>query len=227
MTYPTSYNKYKTNIIALNQDKEKNEYFLELLIKKNNDNFINDYYISQEYYDNGVACLPILKKESVVNSDKYYKLISWYKWNGKYNEEVNFNLEKEIFYSLSDNLQILIPDKLKTKITVDRTLENNKNTYTFNYNGFDKIPKELKELNTSAKLFSISILTDASLETAQKSSVSGTASEGYIYYSGERSYIIKILNEDLAKALGVDLVKIFSDKEQLKNIIIEDYKISS
>lgn len=146
----TKDNSYFTQILYI-----KDEY-LKKAFKDDDKRLMKSYYIPvQDINNDKIIEIPIVN--STLNESTYTSKssanISWYRWNGKSNDESDILFTIQIYYNYEYNYKFLIPNNLVNKINVeqDYSLDNNA-LFKFYYNDSDtKSYKNIFTIATSPK----------------------------------------------------------------------------
>ena len=123
---PTIYNKYKTQIIIFEEGKLK---------KALNDIYtIKPYYIpSQDFNNDKVIEIPI----GYIAGNNYNKNeasnVSWYRWNGKFDDDSEIVFTSEIYYNYKYNFKFLLPNNIAKKLEVTQKNDNKDTLFKFSY----------------------------------------------------------------------------------------------
>ncbi|MEF9990578.1 MAG: hypothetical protein RRZ84_03940 [Romboutsia sp.] len=140
---PTSKeNNYMTQILYMENNKLHkafNEYDLNLM---------KAYYIPVEDINNDkVIDIPIVNGNGHAYTSKKSANISWYKWNGKKEEQSSGLLFiSQVYYNYQYNYKLLIPNNLVNKINIETGESSDHISFNFNY--YDSITTQPKNLFT-------------------------------------------------------------------------------
>jgi len=146
----TKDNSYFTQILYI---KDKS---LQKAFKDDDKRLMKSYYIPvQDINNDKIIEIPIVN--STLNESTYTSKssanISWYRWNGKSNNESDILFTIQIYYNYEYNYKFLIPNNLVNKINVeqDYSLDNNP-LFKFYYNDSNtKSYKNIFTITTSPK----------------------------------------------------------------------------
>lgn len=148
---PTIYNEYKTQIVLFDNG--------ELKKALNDFNTTKSYYIpSQDFNNDKVIEIPI----GYITGNNYNKNeasnVSWYRWNGKFDDDSEIVFVSEIYYNYKYNFKFLLPNNIAKKLDVTQDIENKDISFKFSY--YDE-SKNLKDL------FSISVISKKSIDESK------------------------------------------------------------
>lgn len=148
---PTIYNEYKTQIVLFDNGE----------LKK----VLNDFYTTKSYYipsqdfnNDKVIEIPI----GYIMGNNYNKNeasnVSWYRWNGKFDDDSEIVFVSEIYYNYKYNFKFLLPNNIAKKLDVTQDIENKDTLFKFSY--YD-------ELSNLKDLFSISVISKKSIDESK------------------------------------------------------------
>lgn len=148
---PTIYNEYKTQIVLFDNGELKKA--------------LNDFYTTKSYYipsqdfnNDKVIEIPI----GYITGNNYNKNeasnVSWYRWNGKFDDDSEIVFVSEIYYNYKYNFKFLLPNNIAKKLDVTQDIENKDTLFKFSY--YDEL-KNLKDL------FSISVISKKSIDESK------------------------------------------------------------
>lgn len=148
---PTIYNEYKTQIVLFDNGELKKA--------------LNDFYTTKSYYipsqdfnNDKVIEIPI----GYIMGNNYNKNeasnVSWYRWNGKFDDDSEIVFVSEIYYNYKYNFKFLLPNNIAKKLNVTQDIENKDTLFKFSY--YD-------ELNNLKDLFSISVISKKSIDESK------------------------------------------------------------
>lgn len=142
----TKDNSYFTQILYLENNALKKAF------KDDDKRLMKSYYIPSEDINNDkIIEIPIVNttlNESIYTS-KSSANISWYRWNGKSNNDSNILFTIQIYYNYEYNYKFLIPNNLANKINVEQDYNADNNVvFKFYYN--DSETKSYKNIFTIA-----------------------------------------------------------------------------
>ena len=148
---PTIYNEYKTQIVLFDNGELKKA--------------LNDFYTTKSYYipsqdfnNDKVIEIPI----GYITGNNYNKNeasnVSWYRWNGKFDDDSEIVFVSEIYYNYKYNFKFLLPNNIAKKLDVTQDIENKDTLFKFSY--YD-------ELNNLKDLFSISVISKKSIDESK------------------------------------------------------------
>lgn len=148
---PTIYNEYKTQIVLFDNGELKKA--------------LNDFYTTKSYYipsqdfnNDKVIEIPI----GYIVGNNYNKNeasnVSWYRWNGKFDDDSEIVFVSEIYYNYKYNFKFLLPNNIAKKLDVTQDIESKDTVFKFSY--YDEL-KNLKEL------FSISVTSKKAIDESK------------------------------------------------------------
>ncbi|MBO3443988.1 hypothetical protein [Clostridium sp. CCUG 7971] len=139
-----------------------NNYMTQILYMENNNlkkafsdyekNIMKPYYIPVADIDKDkdkVIDIPIVKGSGKTYTAKNSATVTWYKWNGKSEENSGLVFIGQRYYNYQYNYQLLIPNKLVNKLFVREDYPSDGPVFYFEYYDTDK--------NKPVKLFTISL----------------------------------------------------------------------
>ena len=104
-------NNYRTQILYTKDKK------LEKVFKDDDKNLMKPYYIAVEDINKDkVLEIPIVAGSSSIYTLQSSSTVSWYRWNGKYNEDARLVFNSRIYYNYKYNFKLDIPNNLVNKI---------------------------------------------------------------------------------------------------------------
>ena len=77
--------------------------------------------------------------------------ISWYRWNGKYDEDARLVFNSRIYYNYKYNFKLYIPNNLVNKIYSEQDYQGENAIFRFYYHDLEE--------NNPKKLFTIAVST--------------------------------------------------------------------
>lgn len=172
---PTIYNEYKTQIVLFDNGELKKA--------------LNDFYTTKSYYipsqdfnNDKVIEIPI----GYITGNNYNKNeasnVSWYRWNGKFDDDSEIVFVSEIYYNYKYNFKFLLPNNIAKKLDVTQDIENKDTLFKFSY--YDEL-KNLKDL------FSISVISKKSID---ESKVMTTSNGIILNESLDNTFVLYINN---------------------------------
>ena len=149
---PTIYNEYKTQIVLFDNGELKKA--------------LNDFYTTKSYYipsqdfnNDKVIEIPI----GYITGNNYNKNeasnVSWYRWNGKFDDDSEIVFVSEIYYNYKYNFKFLLPNNIAKKLDVTQDIENKDTLFKFSY--YDSNTNQLIDL------FSISVISKKSIDESK------------------------------------------------------------
>ena len=172
---PTIYNEYKTQIVLFD-NKELKKVLNDIYTAK-------PYYIpSQDFNNDKVIEIPI----GYIMGNNYNKNeasnVSWYRWNGKFDNDSEIVFVSEVYYNYKYNFKLWLPNNIAKKLDVTQDLESKEPAFKFSY--YD-------ESNNLKDLFTISV---ASKKAIDESKVM-TASNGIILNESMDNTFLLYIND--------------------------------
>lgn len=141
---------YITQILYIENNK------LNKVFSDDNKNIVKPYYIPVEDINNDkILEIPIANGSANVYSLNSSENVSWYKWNGNYNEYANLIFISQIYYNYKYNYKLLIPDNLVGKFYIEQDYLGDHVLFKFFYRDID-----LKAKN----IFTISVVPKTGIE---------------------------------------------------------------
>lgn len=181
-------NNYITQILYVKDDK------LQKAFKEDDLNIAKPYFIPvKDINGDEIIDIPIVKGSGNTYTSRSSALISWYKWNGKQNNDSSLSLTNQIYYNYQFKFEFLIPKHLENKIYVKESYLENKVLFKFYYN--DMLNFETKQL------FTISVVSKSIIED-KKSNLS--SNEIIIGENNDYKFTIDINNIKELDTLNID-----------------------
>ncbi len=180
-------NNYRTQILYTNAKK------LEKVFKDDDKNLIKPYYIPVEDINKDqVLEIPIVAGSSSIYTLQSSSTVSWYRWNGKYNEDARLVFNSSIYYNYKYNFKLDIPNNLVNKIYSEQEYQGENTLFKFYYNdSVENKPKNIFTIIVSPKLVS-----DEGKNITNKPSI--ILSENY-----DNTFILQKNNEKLLETLNI------------------------
>ncbi len=134
-------------------------------------NLMKSYYIPVEDVNNDkVIDIPILNGSLNENTytSKSSANISWYRWNGKSDENSRLLFTIQVYYNYEYNYKLLIPNNLANKIYIEQQYSSDNTLFKFYYyDNLDSNPKNLFTIIVSSKAIvdeskNVNLVTQAS-----------------------------------------------------------------
>lgn len=182
-------NNYMTQMLYMEDNK------LKKVFSDYDRSIMKPYYIPVENIDKDkdkVIDIPIVKGSGKTYTVKNSVYVSWYKWNGKTEENSRLVFLSQIYYNYQYNFKLLIPNNLVDKLFVREDYLSDTPLFKFEYYNPEK--------NEQVKLFTISIsnkkmIDESKAITPQNSSI--------LKENEENTYILYIDNEEEMKNLKI------------------------
>lgn len=134
-------NNYRTQILYT-QDKK-----IEKVFKDDDKNLTKAYYIpAEDINKDKVLEIPIVTGSSSIYTLQYSSTVSWYRWNGKYNDDARLVFNSRIYYNYKYNFKLSIPNNLVNKIYSEQEYQGENALFKFYYH--DSIENEPKNIFT-------------------------------------------------------------------------------
>ncbi len=134
-------NNYRTQILYVENKK------LKKVFKDNDKNLMKPYYIPVEDINNdNILEIPIVTGSSSIYTLQYSSNISWYRWNGKYNEDAKLVFDRKIYYNYKYNFKLYLPNELANKIYCEQDYQGENSLFKFYYH--DLVKNEPKNIFT-------------------------------------------------------------------------------
>ena len=172
-------NNYRTQILYTKDKK------LEKVFKDDDKNLMKPYYIA-------VLEIPIVAGSSSIYTLQSSSTVSWYRWNGKYNEDARLVFNSRIYYNYKYNFKLDIPNNLVNKIYSEQEYQGENTLFKFYYH--DSVENEPKNIFTI--IVSPKPVADEGKNITNKSSM--ILAENY-----DNTFILQKNNEELLKALNI------------------------
>ena len=168
-------NNYRTQILYTKDKK------LEKVFKDDDKNLMKPYYIAVEDINKDkVLEIPIVAGSSSIYTLQSSSTVSWYRWNGKYNEDARLVFNSRIYYNLVN------------KIYSEQEYQGENTLFKFYYH--DSVENEPKNIFTI--IVSPKPVADEGKNITNKSSM--ILAENY-----DNTFILQKNNEELLKALNI------------------------
>lgn len=127
---------YITQILYVENNKLKKVF--------KNDDITKPYYIPVEDINNDkILEIPIANGSPNVYSLNSSENVSWYKWNGKYDEYANLTFINQIHYNYKYNYKLLIPNNLVGKFYIEQDYLGDNVLFKFFYRDIDSKSKHI------------------------------------------------------------------------------------
>ena len=134
-------NNYSTQILYVENKK------LKKIFKDNDKNLMKPYYIPVEDINHDkILEIPIVTGSSSIYTLQYSSNISWYRWNGKYNEDAKLVFDRKIYYNYKYNFKLYLPNELVNKIYCEQDYQGENALFKFYYH--DLVENEPKNIFT-------------------------------------------------------------------------------
>lgn len=190
-------NKYITQILYIENGN------IHKAFKDDDKSIMKAYYIPIEDINNDkVIDIPIVNGNGQVYTSKSSANVTWYNWNGKTDEQSGLVFTIQIYYNYNYNFEMLIPNSLVNKVTVQRESSTENTSYNFNY-----IDNKTLEQKT---LFTISV----AVKTIAEDSKNMVAKPGIILAeTDEHNFVLHIKDVEELKKFDITteaLVEYFS-----------------
>ncbi|WP_052356777.1 hypothetical protein [Faecalimicrobium dakarense] len=183
-------NNYMTQMLYMEDNKLKKAF------SDSDKNIMKPYYIPVENTDkdkDNVIDIPIVNGSGKIYTVKNSAYVSWYKWNGKTEENSGLVFIVQRYYNYQYNFKLLIPNNLMNKLFVKEDYLSESPLFKFYYYDTDK--------NKQVNLFTIS-LNNKKVMDENKSIV---PQNGFILNENdENTYILYIDNEAEMKKLKLN-----------------------
>lgn len=150
LSIPTTKDGYITQILCMKDNK------LTKVFDEGKEIF-NSYYIPVSGKNSdGVISFPVLNNNMIENyssaNSKSSALVSWKKWNGKFNKDADTIFISQIYYNYKNNFKFLVPNNLANKLYIQKNILGDTLYYIFYYyDKNDKEPTELFQIGISSK----------------------------------------------------------------------------
>lgn len=178
-------NNYITQILYLEDNTLKKAF------KDNDKNIMKAYYIPiEDINKDKVIDIPVVNGNGHAYSSKSSANISWYRWNGKQDEQSGLLFTSQIYYNYKYNYKLLLPNNLVDKINIQQ--ENNGENVSFNFNYYDNITMEPKNLFTISAMEKV--IADDSKNIANKTGIAlgETENHSFILYLNDLEELEKL-----------------------------------
>ena len=120
-------NNYRTQILYTKDKK------LEKVFKDDDKNLMKPYYIAVEDINKDkVLEIPIVAGSSSIYTLQSSSTVSWYRWNGKYNEDARLVFNSRIYYNYKYNFKLDIPNNLVNKIYSEQEYQGENTLFKMN-----------------------------------------------------------------------------------------------
>ena len=141
-------NNYRTQILYIKDEK------LEKVFKDDDKNLIKPYYIPVEDINKDkVLEIPIGTGSASIYTLQSSSTVSWYRWNGKYNEDARLVFNSRIYYNYKYNFKLYIPNNLVNKIYSEQDYQGENAIFRFYYHDLEENnPKNIFTIVVSPKL---------------------------------------------------------------------------
>ena len=159
-------NNYRTQILYTKDKK------LEKVFKDDDKNLMKPYYIAVEDINKDkVLEIPIVAGSSSIYTLQSSSTVSWYRWNGKYNEDARLVFNSRIYYNYKYNFKLDIPNNLVNKIYSEQEYQGENTLFKFYYHdSVENEPKNIFTISSSVvkailfnKLFILTLFNSISL----------------------------------------------------------------
>lgn len=180
-------NNYITQILYTKDKK------LKKVFEDDDKNLMKPYYIPVEDINKDkVLEIPIVGGSSSIYTLQSSSTVSWYRWNGKNNEDARLVFNSRIYYNYKCNFKLEIPNNLINKIYSEQEYQGENILFKFYYN--DLVENEPKNIFTI--VVSPKSAVDEGKSITNKSSVILT--ESY-----DNTYILQKNNEELLDKFNI------------------------
>lgn len=134
-------NNYSSQILYVENKR------LKKVFKDNDKNLMKPYYIPVEDINNdNILEIPIVTGSSNIYTLQYSSNISWYRWNGKYNDDAKLVFDRKIYYNYKYNFKLYLPNELVNKIYCEQDYQGENALFKFYYH--DLVENEPKNIFT-------------------------------------------------------------------------------
>lgn len=134
-------NNYSSQILYVENKK------LKKVFKDNDKNLMKPYYIPVEDINNdNILEIPIVTGSSNIYTLQYSSNVSWYRWNGKYNDDAKLVFDRKIYYNYKYNFKLYLPNELVNKIYCEQDYQGENALFKFYYH--DLVENEPKNIFT-------------------------------------------------------------------------------
>jgi len=185
-------NNYRSQILYMNDNKK-----LKRVFKEDDKALIKPYYVPvEDINDDKILEIPMVGGSSSVYTLQSSSLVSWYNWNGKYNEDAKLVFNSRIYYNYKYNFKLFIPNNLIDKIYSEQDYQGDNTVFKFYYH--DSLEKEPKNI------FTISVCPKTIAEESNSISITNKTltilGEDY-----DNVFTIQINDEEVLKSLNIDI----------------------
>lgn len=141
-------NNYRTQILHIKDKK------LEKVFKDDDKELIKPYYIPvKDINKDKVLEIPIVEGSSSIYTLQSSSTVSWYRWNGKYDEDARLVFNSRVYYNYKYNFKLDIPNNLVNKIYSEQDYEGENILFKFYYHdSVENEPKNIFTIIVSPKL---------------------------------------------------------------------------
>ncbi|MGL6107228.1 hypothetical protein [Romboutsia sp.] len=139
-------NSYITQILYVENNK------LNKVFSDYDKNIVKPYYIPVEDANKDkILDIPIANGSSNVYSLNSSSNVSWYKWNGKYNEDARLVFISQIYYNYKYNYKLWIPNELVGKFYIEQEYSGEHILFKFFYYDTESKPKNIFTISAVPK----------------------------------------------------------------------------
>ena len=197
LNYNPKTNKVYSNLLNFDGKIKLLDYIehenVKKVFKDDDKNLMKPYYIAVEDINKDkVLEIPIVAGSSSIYTLQSSSTVSWYRWNGKYNEDARLVFNSRIYYNYKYNFKLDIPNNLVNKIYSEQEYQGENTLFKFYYH--DSVENEPKNIFTI--IVSPKPVADEGKNITNKSSM--ILAENY-----DNTFILQKNNEELLKALNI------------------------
>ena len=180
-------NNYRTQILYTKDKK------LKKVFEDDDKNLMKPYYIPVEDINKDkVLEIPIVGGSSSIYTLQSSSTVSWYRWNGKNNEDARLVFNSRIYYNYKYNFKLEIPNNLVNKIYSEQEYQGENILFKFYYN--DLVENEPKNI------FTIVVYPKSSVDEGKSMT---TKSSVILTESYDNTYILQKNNEELLDKFNI------------------------
>ncbi|WP_290459874.1 hypothetical protein [Romboutsia ilealis] len=180
-------NNYRTQILYTKDKK------LKKVFEDDDKNLMKPYYIPVEDINKDkVLEIPIVGGSSSIYTLQSSSTVSWYRWNGKNNEDARLVFNSRIYYNYKYNFKLEIPNNLVNKIYSEQEYQGENILFKFYYN--DLVENEPKNI------FTIVVYPKSSVDEGKSIT---TKSSVILTESYDNTYILQKNNEELLDKFNI------------------------
>lgn len=180
-------NNYSTQILYCKNKK------LKKVFKDDDKNLMKPYYIPVEDINKDkVLEIPIVTGSNSIYTLQYSATVSWYRWNGKYEEDARLVFNSRIYYNYKYNFKLFIPNELVNKIYCEQDYQGESALFKFYYHdSMENEPKNIFTIVVSPK-----IITDEGKNITNKTPI--VLAENY-----DNTFVLQENDADLLNSLNI------------------------